>query len=644
MQKIGRYQIVGELGKGAMGVVYKAQDPTVGRCVAIKTLRLDLHGTDAEEMLARFKNEARTAGVLNHPNIITIYDAGEQDGMFYIAMEYMEGQTLQQLLKGGKRLPVEHAIDIVRQVCAGLDYAHSRGIVHRDIKPANIMITADGTVKIMDFGIAKGGGTSMTSAGHVVGTPNYMAPEQVKGKPLDGRSDLFSAGVVLYEMLTGERPFAGENITTIIYKIVNDVPADPRERDHTTHPGISAVVMKALSKDPDGRFATGADFARAVQGYLWFKPEVQLAPVPVERFASSSSVEMTPLPSGPIAAAVATAATPAITAPTATNQVETARPAAVQTVVTTAAPSTTLPAALVAPVTNAAPAPPIAKSAPIRLAVKPTPLNTTVALPPRPAKPQPRKPVPVIAIGAVVLMAALALGAYWRFHQGAAPVPSPAAQVTAPAPAEPKPRNSTKAARLAKRAAAAADSAKSSTPASAAGLKASLDLDSEPNGAHIYLDGRDSGEITPARLAVNPGQHRIALRKEGYRPEITYAEVQAGGSFDFAPTLTPAAERAVALAANAPAQPAGSGPFRRLRRIFGRAAADDGVLEVRTRPRGAEIWLGEAQAPLRTPAKLGVVPGNYTMTLRLPGYKPITRPVQIEPGKMLGVEEIFEAQ
>ncbi|MGZ4831776.1 MAG: serine/threonine-protein kinase [Terriglobales bacterium] len=644
MQKIGRYQIVSELGKGAMGVVYKAQDPTVGRCVAIKTLRLDLHGTEAEEMLGRFKNEARTAGVMNHPNIITIYDAGEQDGMFYIAMEYMEGQTLQQLLKGGKRLPVEHAVDIVRQVCAGLDYAHSRGIIHRDIKPANIMITADGTVKIMDFGIAKGGGTDMTTAGHVVGTPNYMAPEQVKGKPLDGRSDLFSVGVVLYEMLTGERPFAGENITTIIYKIVNDVPVDPRERDHTMHPGISAVVMKALSKDPDGRFAAGADFARAVLGYLWFKPEVQLAPVPVERFASSSSVETTPLPSGPMAAAVAAAATQAKTPPP-VDKLETAPPAGVQAAVTTAAPSTTLPAAVVVPVAKAAPAPPIAKPAPIKLAVKPAALNTTVALPPRPAKPQPQKPVPVMAIGAV-LTAALALGAYWHFHQGAAPVPAPVAEATAPAPAEPKPRNSAKAAKAAaaKRAAAAADSAKSSTPASAAGLKGSLDLDSEPNGAHIYLDGRDSGEITPAHMAVNPGQHRIALRKEGYRPEIKYADVQAGGSFEFAPTLTPAAERTVALAANAPAQPVGSGPFRRLRRIFGRAAADDGVLEVRTRPRGAEIWLGEAQAPLRTPAKLGVVPGNYTMTLRLPGYKPITRPVQIEQGKMLGVEEIFEPQ
>lgn len=189
VENIGRYKVVEELGKGAMGVVYKATDPNIGRTVALKTMRLDVHGLAHDEMLGRFRNEARAAGTLNHPNIVTIYDAGEHDGVFYIAMEFIEGRSLQDLLNERRAISVEQVLSITRQVCAGLDYAHQHGVIHRDVKPANIMITANGTAKIMDFGIAKAGG-SMTSTGQVLGTPNYMAPEQIKGKTLDGRSDL----------------------------------------------------------------------------------------------------------------------------------------------------------------------------------------------------------------------------------------------------------------------------------------------------------------------------------------------------------------------------------------------------------------------------------------------------------------------
>jgi serine/threonine-protein kinase len=203
LEKIGRYEIVGQLGKGAMGVVYRAMDPTIGRTVALKTMRLDVQGPDSSELLARFRNEARLAGVLNHPNIVTIYDAGETGGLFYMAMEYIEGKTLYQLMLQEHALSMETVLDLSRQICAGLDAASAQRVVHRDIKPANIMILPSGTVKITDFGIAKSGG-SMTSTGEVLGTPNYMSPEQVKGKPLDGRSDLFSFGVILYEMITGE--------------------------------------------------------------------------------------------------------------------------------------------------------------------------------------------------------------------------------------------------------------------------------------------------------------------------------------------------------------------------------------------------------------------------------------------------------
>lgn len=249
-----------------MGLVYKATDPNIGRSVALKTMRLDVHGIEQEEMLRRFKNEARSAGVLSHPNIVTIYDAGEDQGLFYIAMEFIEGRTLAEVLQEHRVLPVDQVISITRNICAGLDFAHNKGIVHRDIKPANIMVTPDGTAKIMDFGIAKVSG-SLTSTGQVLGTPNYMSPEQVKGRQLDGRSDLFSLGVMLYEMLTGEKPFMGQGVTTIIYKIVNENPIPPRDLDLTIHPGLSAVVTRTLAKDPYERYQSGAELIRDLESY-----------------------------------------------------------------------------------------------------------------------------------------------------------------------------------------------------------------------------------------------------------------------------------------------------------------------------------------------------------------------------------------
>src|SRR5579884_2150404 len=183
-QQIGRYEIKTEIGRGAMGVVYRATDPTIGRTVALKTTRVDIHGGDSANTLRRLQNEARAAGALNHRNIVTIYDAGESGGIFYIAMELIEGTTLSGLLQQRRILTPNEVVNIGAQICTGLDYAHTRGVVHRDVKPANIMLAGDGTVKIMDFGIAKAEG-GLTNTGEVLGTPNYMSPEQVKGRALD---------------------------------------------------------------------------------------------------------------------------------------------------------------------------------------------------------------------------------------------------------------------------------------------------------------------------------------------------------------------------------------------------------------------------------------------------------------------------
>ena len=270
LSKAGRYEIIGELGRGAMGVVYKAMDPVIGRTVAVKTIKLNAEGTGLSrpELLTRFQTEARAAGLLAHPNIVVVFDAGEEDGLYYITMELVEGKSLQALLDAGHAFPLPRVLRIMEQTCSALQFAHERNIVHRDIKPANLMLTADDTVKVTDFGTAKilQFGTVQQTA-HVMGTPSYMSPEQVKGRAVDGRSDIFSLGVMLYEMVTGEKPFPGQNITTVIYKIVNEEPVPPRQLNPSVHPGISRVVMRALEKDPETRYQSCREMLEDLRNY-----------------------------------------------------------------------------------------------------------------------------------------------------------------------------------------------------------------------------------------------------------------------------------------------------------------------------------------------------------------------------------------
>ena len=270
IMKAGRYEILGELGRGAMGVVYKATDPVIGRAVAVKTIKLSEEGTGLSrpELLSRFQTEARAAGLLTHPNIVVVFDAGEEEGLYYITMELVEGKSVQALLDAGHAFPLPRVLRIMEQTCGALQFAHERNVVHRDIKPANIMLTGDDTVKVTDFGTAKilQFGTVQQTA-HVMGTPSYMSPEQVKGRAVDGRSDIFSLGVMLYEMITGEKPFPGQSITTVIYKIVNEEPVPPRQINPSIHPGISAAVMRALAKEPEDRYQSCRELLEDLRNY-----------------------------------------------------------------------------------------------------------------------------------------------------------------------------------------------------------------------------------------------------------------------------------------------------------------------------------------------------------------------------------------
>lgn len=283
-QKLGRYKIVRELGKGAMGVVYEGLDPVIGRRVAIKTARRDVMESSgrADELMERFLREARSAGSLNHRGIITIYDADEEDDIAYIAMEYIEGGSLQDALAKKKRFSPEDVVAISAAICEALAEAHNAGIVHRDIKPANIMLLPDGGMRVADFGIAHVTDSNLTQEGAMIGTPHFMSPEQFMGQKVDGRSDIFSLGVIMYEMLTGEKPFGGEVLSTVMHRVIKVNPIEPRELNFAVGDCLSKVVMKALSKKPQNRYQNGREMAAALRESLKENPDPVITQVAAE--------------------------------------------------------------------------------------------------------------------------------------------------------------------------------------------------------------------------------------------------------------------------------------------------------------------------------------------------------------------------
>ena len=669
VEKVGRYEIVGELGRGAMGLVYRAVDPNIGRTVALKTMRLDVHGMDHDELLRRFRYEAKAAGAMNHPGIVTIYDADEVDGLFYIAMEYLEGQTLQSVMVEKRVMPGDQIVEIARQVAVGLDYAHGMGVIHRDIKPANIMITRQNVAKIMDFGISKAAG-SMTHSGQVLGTPNYMSPEQVKGLELDGRADLFSFGVVLYEMATGERPFTGQNVTTIIYKIIHENPIPPSELEVTVHPGLSAVIAKCLSKNPVERYQTGADLARDMENYRSIGSDGEITSVLPDDLRAQATQS-----TGVSSAAGASGRVFAQSSGSYAAAVQEAR---------------------------------IASSSG---SVRQAPSQSTKLAESVPATELPGKRTKTLAIGAVVLIALVAgatllTAKYWKkFDQVDVPqqaqsqssTPAQKSSHTRPAgfekasSAQPAPvavHASGKALsgasdriemRFTSRPEGAAvqidglSSAAWTTPFTASDLKlgahnvvftkpgyseetrkieinpssslyhinlsaiaTSVSVTSEPPGADVEIDGRPTGKITPARVPVAEGQHRIVVHLDGYRNAQVTATVNKAQVFRFSPVLNPADARE---AGNSNAV------TTRFRKLFGGGIpAGKGMIDFVTTPPGAKIVVNGKSVAIATPAHAPFPPGDYRIELRQSGYKPVQQTVHVDVGKISKVEAKLDPQ
>ena len=655
LEKVGRYEVISELGRGAMGVVYKALDPTIGRTVALKTMRLDVHGLETEDVFRRFKNEARAAGVLNHPNIVTIYDAGEQDGMFYLALEFIEGTTLHSVLAEKRALSPEEIIQLSQQVCKGLDYAHSNGIIHRDIKPANIMITGNGTVKIMDFGIAKAGG-GMTSTGQVLGTPNYMSPEQVKGKPLDGRSDLFSLGVVLYEMATGEKPFVGQNVTTIIYKIVHENPIPPRDLDVTIHPGLSAVITKALAKSPDERYQLGAELAHDLENY---KSTANLNGSAVMSAAQSENTQVlaaVAVGSGSAAAAPARSKT-SVMERTPTTSVYSPKKGFLEVVII----SVLMIAAAIGgysyyryrAMLKLQQADRELQRADQQLekkfreqqAVSVAKATETAAQPTPTPEPRAEDSRPRTKKAADSPNKVFSNQGELRF------VSRPdGAKVAVDGWTEPNWTTPFRASNLAAGKHTVSFSKPGYTQASKtidvvsgksllvdAQLNlaaATVSVSSSPAAANILVDGKDTGKITPAELELEKGQHVILVRKRGFRDETFKETMAEGQSLGFSPVLLPLRFEALPRA-------------NLMRRIFGSAdaiPAGKALLTIRTVPEGATIVVHDRLSSEKTNVRMLVDPGTYEIVLKLDGYKPATRTVVVAGGKQSYIDELLVKQ
>jgi len=576
MDRIGRYRIVRELGRGAMGVVYLATDPTIGRSVAIKTIRLGEVSNPEERarLRERLFREARSAGVLSHPGIVTIYDMEAQDDLAFIAMEYVNGPTLEKLLTGHP-LPAERMFSILGQTAVALDYAHQKGIVHRDIKPANIMITEDGSVKITDFGIAKiSTNEQFTMTGAIVGTPHYMAPEQVQGQAVDGRADQFSLAVIVFEMLTGEKPFTGDQLTTVVYKIVAEEPVPPHRLNSTLNQQITNVLRRALSKKPDARYANCQKFVDALEaacaaakgwqpvarGGSLNLPTAMEAPRPRSVSLSRSTEETKPSTRKrmgvlPVVFAILVAAGLVMliawqAAPWLVGSSGSKAP------VSEAQPQTAPPAST--PPTNTEP--PATQSAPVAAAPeqpKPSPMPTPVT--------EPRNPPPDTASQAP--------------ERG--PIPAP----EEPERPRPTPRH------------AATDL--SSSP------YVKVPVSSIPADAIAVLDDRpDTACSTPCSLDATPGQHTVTITHQGYQTEHRRVTVTDSGA-DL-PTVA--------------------------MRVPG------GILMLDSIPSGARIFVNGIPRDHPTPARIELPPGRCNIVVEKDGKRG-SKEVDIQNGNIL-IEKI----
>jgi TonB family protein len=603
---IGRYQITGTLGFGAMGAVYKAFDPLIKRTLAIKTIRLDIprQSPQYRAFIDRFFHEVRTSGTLSHPGIVTLFDAGEEDGLPFLAMEYVDGKTIGAILDEGTRFKPERVVGLVSQVAAALDYAHSRGVVHRDIKPTNLIVTSADEVKITDFGIAKLADVEITHSGQLLGTPSYMSPEQAMGEKLDGRSDIFSLGVVAFQMLSGQQPFPGANVTSILYKLVHVDPVEPADLEMS---GLvpqkwREVFHKVLAKRPENRYQTASAFVHDLEYCLgsWFAglgaeetvtleqpvsggvtvtlPSMPVPAPAVEAPAVTATLPVPPRPEGPETAPVPALAGPAAPAAAATLVMEGGPPPAEAATV------------LLAPAGEPPVGPTVLLSATdANMTLPPQPTTREAAPTLVPAKPRPR---PRLAAGwllgaaavAVVAVGVVAWSLWSRSRVGAAtdapseaPPPLAASPAVAPTAVSPSPLGT-------------------------------LVVESEPAGARVSVNDEERGQ-TPLRLADLPfGSYSVKVERKGYEAQqrgVTLAEGAAAGE---------------------------------LRVVLNRVAAPQGQTDVVSTPSGASVSVDGRPVGTTPLTGLRLRPGKRRLEVALDGHETWAETVNVAAGESGRVE------
>jgi len=637
--KAGRYQLQEELGRGAMGVVWKGFDPTIGRSVAVKTMRLTTEdsGLSRQELITRFQNETRAAGLLTHPNIVVIYDAGEDQGTFYITMELVEGHSLLYVIEQKQAFPIMRVIKVIEQACAALEYAHQRNVVHRDVKPANILLAHDDTVKITDFGTAKIVQMGTTQTGTIAGTPSYMSPEQIKGRPIDGRADVFSLGVILYELVTGEKPFPGQNVTTVIYKIVHEDPIPPRELDSSVHPGLSHVIAKALEKDPANRYQSCRALIEDLKNYRKLGGEPEIAEtVVVPSKSTLPPPPATPTPPPPPQFSGTIIAGPFAPRPGALEP----PPVAARPPEPTPPPQAAPPPRATAPPT--APAARPAETAPRAVAPAARSVRLTVE------EAQPRRGGMIWLV--LFLLAVIAGGGYlaWptlleRLHLGGAsqtPATSESQQPVATEPAATKSTGGTPA----------------KAPAQPAEKKAAENPPTEPPVAakeEAAPPTKSKAEPTAAAKADASEiktQMERRLAQAGVADKVR-VEIK-GNTVSLVGSLTAAERRRLTNQLRGVGAGRGMAGWKLDNRIqLERAAAGEGEEKPRTAPGLGEIEVvtdvlgataaikgpgGSPSADCKTPCRFEELPpGRYTMSVTLVGYRTVNRILNVRAGSIV---------
>jgi serine/threonine protein kinase len=600
VEQIGRYRILDELGRGATGVVYRAQDPAIGRTIAIKTIRLSDFTDDSERerLRERLFREAQSAGMLSHPNIVTIYDIAEENGLAYIFMECVDGPPLEKVLNSqNPPLRGDAALTILRQTATGLDYAHKKGIVHRDIKPANILIHDRTHAKITDFGVAKIISQQMTQSGVMMGTPNYMSPEQVQGHAVDGRADQFSLAVIAYEMLTGEKPFLADQLPALLFRIVREDPVAPQRLNPTVGPQVEVVLRKALAKNANDRYPTCTEFVDALAGALQTSPGWH--PLP------RSSAHSMPTFAGP--AVEPAGPRPVIGKPMVAAPMPRSQPAVLSSPVHTppllldeeGEPRNPLLKSLVWMLVgiglvglvlfgaqkylfnrNAEPAPAATETQPPNA----PPADNSASKPSPVGQPQvPQSQVPADAAKQ-------------------APVAEKPPEATAPESRES--RASPEAAQdQPKPARTSSQPERSSTPPPVVppkqGFEQSVQILTEPPGAQVVIDGNSSTTCkTPCMLPLSAGRHALVVQLAGYRPYPRVFNVPQDSD------------------------------------IFLQLTKASGTLSITSEPPGASIELDGALQAKHTPAVFNLPPGAYHIKVARSGAF-IDFDVQLRDGEFI---------